>query len=88
MSPNTTRSCGTPSFDTGPSEPSDPSGTEPSGREAPSGTERFQRSVDSRAALSDQPADTVAIPMSTGRSIIVPADLLVTVIDLASPVDP
>ncbi len=46
-----------------------------------------QRAADPRAAVSDQPADTVAIPMSTGRSIIVPADLLVTVIDLASPVD-
>ena len=47
-----------------------------------------QRAADPRAAVSDQPDETVAIPMSTGRSIIVPADLKVTVIDLATPVDP
>ncbi|PRZ29279.1 hypothetical protein CLV47_13419 [Antricoccus suffuscus] len=47
-----------------------------------------ERVLDPRAAVSDQPADTVSVPVSTGRPIVVPADFRLTVIDLATPVDP
>ncbi len=47
-----------------------------------------ERVTDPLAAVSDQPVDTVAIPVSTGRPIIVPAGFRLTVIDLATPVDP
>ena len=47
-----------------------------------------ERVPDPRAAVSDRPADTVAIPASTGRPIVVPADFRLTVIDLATSVDP